>query len=158
MCNCVSTPVTAPLAGLGRKETMTGNDRRGQRGRWTAGEQFVNEAPTRTDGAFYGGANPPSDDARTDGGQDVHDVPGHGSATGVDDPVPDRDYGDEPGDRPAHVEPPVDEATEKREQAADLLANASEIMRDGRGVADAKQLLDQAWHDMTDVERLEGSR
>lgn len=158
MCNCVSTPVPAPLAGLGRKETMTGNNRRGQRGRWTAGDQFVTNAPRRTGGAFYGGAAPPSDDARADGGQDVQDVPGHGRPGGVDDPVPDREYGDESGDYPPHVEPPVDEAREKRETAAALLDDAADVLRDGGNVGDAKMLLDQAWHDMHDAEDLEGSR
>lgn len=92
---------------------MTGNNRRGQKGRWTAGDQFVNRAPTRTGSAFYGGATPPETDARTDGGQNGSDP---------------------------------------RLDAANALEDAAEILRQGGNIADAKQLVDQSWHDMTDAE------
>lgn len=142
---------------------MTDDSKRGQDGRWTAGEQFVSDAPLRFHGALYGALGAHTEEESgvvTDGGHvpDSADVPGHGRVGGVDDPVAREEYGDDPRDRPAHVRPANPAlACRDRREAAEQLEQAAEVLRSGGNVADAKTLLDSAWHRMTDAEDVEGT-
>jgi hypothetical protein len=140
---------------------MTDDSKRGQTGRWTAGEQFVSNAPLRYQGALYGhvGAHTPDESGagyRADGGHNPQDVPGHGRVGGIDDPVAREDYGGHGADRPPHVRPTDDaQAAATRECAARRLRQAADVLDNGGNTDDAKMLIDAAWSSLLDVDDLE---